>query len=102
MSQKLVLVALVWVTTAALKSFGPVVFGGRELAPWFRRVADLVPAAVLAGLIAIQTATTNGALTLDARAAGVLAAAGVMAWRNSLSMAMAAAVLVTAALRLVM
>lgn len=99
MSPEWWLVLLVGATTASMKSFGPVVFGGRELPAWLRRFTDMVPAAVLAALIAVQTATSGQAVTLDARVAGVLAAASLLAWRRPLWMAMAGAVLVTAGVR---
>ena len=47
-----------------------------------QRVAALLPVALLAALIAVQTITTDGHLTLDARAAGV-AVAAVAVWRRA-------------------
>jgi branched-subunit amino acid transport protein len=44
-------------------------------------VVERVPLAIIAAVVALQTATTGGSLELDARVAGV-AAAGVCAWRR--------------------
>lgn len=68
--------------TYAMKAAGPVLLGGRPLPPRVDRVVDLLPAALLAALIAVQTFVTNGELTVDARAAGV-AAAAIAAWRDA-------------------
>ncbi len=84
--------------TYAMKAAGPVLLGGRSLPPRLERVVDLLPAALLAALIAVQTFSADGGLTIDARAAGVGAAA-VAAWRGApflvvvgVAMAVAAAV----------
>lgn len=84
--------------TYAMKAAGPVLLGGRALPPRLERVVDLLPAALLAALIAVQTFVTEGELTVDARAAGV-AAAAIAAWRDApflvvvgVAMAVAAAV----------
>ncbi|MDH3294029.1 MAG: AzlD domain-containing protein [Acidimicrobiia bacterium] len=50
--------------------------------PLLARLADLLPAAVIAGVIAQLAFTTNAQLALDARAAGLLAAC-VMVWRRA-------------------
>jgi branched-subunit amino acid transport protein len=42
--------------------------------PLVHRVADLLPVALLAALVAVQVFATGPALALDARAAGLLAA----------------------------
>ena len=85
--------------TYALKAAGPVLLGGRELPPLVARVADLLPAALLAALVAVQGLTAGGGLAVDARAAGV-AAALVVAWRRgSFLLIVAVAVAVTALVR---
>ena len=87
--------------TYAMKAAGPVVLGGRALPPLVTRVADLLPAALLAALVAVQTLTADGVWSLDTRAAGV-GAAILVAWRRgSFLMIVATAVAVTAAARLV-
>jgi uncharacterized membrane protein len=67
--------------TYVLKAVGPVLLGGRSLSPGLTRVIGLLPPAVLAGLVAVQTFSAAGALVFDARVAG-LAAAGVAVWRR--------------------
>jgi uncharacterized membrane protein len=57
--------------TYAAKAAGPVLSAGRELPPALRDLANLLPAALLAALVATQTVATGSALTLDARAVGV-------------------------------
>ncbi|MFO7299847.1 MAG: AzlD domain-containing protein [Actinomycetes bacterium] len=99
MSQEWLLVLLLWGMTAAVKSFGPVVFGGRQLPPGLQRINNLVPSAVLAALVALQTATTGPEVVADARIAGMAAAIGLLAWKKPLWTVMAGAVVVTAALR---
>ncbi len=69
--------------------------------PRVRRVTDLLPVALLAALVASQTFTTGGVLVVDARAAG-LAAAAVCVWRRAPFLVTVAVGAVTAAmLRLV-
>ncbi|MGK5110965.1 MULTISPECIES: AzlD domain-containing protein [unclassified Geodermatophilus] len=50
--------------------------------PWVTRVVDFVPAALLAALVAVQAATTDGALVVDGRLAGLAAAALALALRS--------------------
>jgi len=96
----------VWVTTFALcgtlvvtKGIGPVALGSRELPRPLTKVIDLLAPAILAALIAVGTfVNADGDLVLDARAAGLAAAASVYAIsRKSILLAVAAAA-VTAAL----
>jgi len=42
--------------------------------PWLMRVATLMPVALLAALVAVQTFANGQTLTIDARAAGLAAA----------------------------
>ncbi|MEU6883611.1 AzlD domain-containing protein [Streptomyces sp. NPDC046712] len=67
--------------------------------PLVQRLAALLPVALLAALTAQQTFSTDGALTLDARAAGVAAAAVALVLRAPFLVVVAAAVLVTAGAR---
>lgn len=67
----------------ALKGAGPLALGGRTLPPRLARVAALLPAALLAALVAQQTFVSGaGVVAVDARAAG-LAAAAVAVWRRA-------------------
>jgi branched-subunit amino acid transport protein len=65
-----------------LKALGLVVIGARALPERLERCLVLVPAALLAALIARDTFTTGQDLVLDERAAGV-AVAAVAAWRRA-------------------
>jgi hypothetical protein len=66
-----------------------------------RRIADLLPVALLATLVAVQAFTTGSRLTVDARAAGLVAALLAVLIRAPFLVVVAAAVAVTAAARLV-
>lgn len=82
MSRAWVTILLLTAATYALKSFGPIVLGGdRSLPPRLTRLADELPAPLLAALVAISTFTTDAAWTLDARVIG-LAAAAIALWRR--------------------
>ncbi len=65
--------------TYLLKATGPLGAGSRELPPTLATVSDLLPAALLAALVAVQTVGAEAAISLDARLAGVGAAA-VAVW----------------------
>lgn len=68
--------------------------------PVVKRLAALVPIALLASLTALQTFGTTGLrLTVDARTAGLAAAAVALLLRAPFLVVVAAAVLVTAAVR---
>ncbi|RBY89420.1 AzlD domain-containing protein [Blastococcus sp. TF02A-30] len=49
--------------------------------PWVARVVDFVPAALLAALVAVQALTTDGAIVVDGRLAGLAVAAAALALR---------------------
>lgn len=63
------------VGTYGLKAIGPVAAAGRALPTPLARAADLLPAALLAALVATETLGRAGGLTLDARILGVGVAA---------------------------
>ncbi len=67
-------------TLVVTKGIGPVALGNRELPRPFTKVIDLLAPAILAALIAVGTFTNaDGDLVIDARAAGLAAAAAVYA-----------------------
>lgn len=66
-----VAVILLAIGTFVLKAVGPVTASGRELPPALERLASLLPAALLAGLVATQTFGEGAGLALDARVVGV-------------------------------
>ncbi|MFF8827702.1 AzlD domain-containing protein [Streptomyces sp. NPDC015131] len=67
--------------------------------PLVRRLAALLPVALLAALTAQQTFSTGDALVLDARGAGLAAAAVALVLRAPFLVVVAAAVAVTAGVR---
>jgi branched-subunit amino acid transport protein len=60
--------------TYALKASGPLLLGDRQLPPLLSRLAEMLPAALLAALIADSVAAGDRRLVLDARLAGFVAA----------------------------
>ena len=87
------------VATAMIKASGPVVFGGRSLPPMALEVISLLAAALLAALVVTQTFAEDGEVAIDARIAGLAAAAGALALRRSLVEPMVSAALATALVR---
>ncbi len=67
--------------------------------PRVRAIAVLLPVALLAGLTAVQTFSDGRGLVLDARAAGVAAAAVALALRAPFLLVVVVAAAVAAALR---
>ena len=64
------------------KAVGLLAFDARPPSPAVLRPLRLLPPAILAGLVVVQTFAADGTLVLDARAAGV-AAGAVLAWRRA-------------------
>jgi len=100
MSAAWITVAGLAVATAAIKAFGPVVFGGRELPAVLARVIPLLAPALLAALLITETFGGPGrSLVFDARAGG-LVVAGIALWRRApLYVVVLAAAAATALLR---
>lgn len=82
MSTTIIVLIVLSAGTYALKSAGPLLLGGRRLPGILDRMAERIPAALLAALVVVATFGDGRALTIDARAAGVLAA-GVALWRRA-------------------
>jgi hypothetical protein len=93
------LVAATGVATIALKSVGPALLGGRELPRGAMGMVALLAPALLAALIAVNTFADGRHLTIDARAAGVAAAALALLARAPVLLVVVIAALVTAVLR---
>ena len=68
--------------------------------PVAERVADLIPVALLAALVAVQVFAHGQGLTLDARAAGLLVAVGLLLLRAPFLVVVFGAALAAALLRL--
>jgi branched-subunit amino acid transport protein AzlD len=83
----------------AVKLIGLLVPAGALERPLVRRLAALLPVALLAALTAQQTFGDGQALVLDARAAGVAAAAVALLLRAPFLLVVGAAVVVTAGVR---
>ncbi|WP_155058309.1 AzlD domain-containing protein [Streptomyces blattellae] len=83
------------------KLVGLLVPSGALERPLVRRLAALLPVALLAALTAQQTFADGRALVLDARAAGLAAAAVALVLRAPFLLVVAAAVVVTAGVRAV-
>ncbi|MCP3758942.1 AzlD domain-containing protein [Streptomyces sp. NPDC056773] len=83
----------------AVKLAGLLVPAGVLERPAVRKLAALLPVALLAALTAQQTFATGQELVLDARAAGLAAAGVALLLRAPFLVVVAAAVAVTAGLR---
>jgi branched-subunit amino acid transport protein len=95
----LVIVALI-ATTALIRASGPVILGGRALPERATAVISLLAPALLAALVMTETFRGEGSeLTLDERVIGVAGAAGVLAIRGPLLLALVVAMGLTAAAR---
>lgn len=92
-------VASVGAATIALKGAGPLVFARRALPGWFQAVLPLLAPCLLAALVVGQTLAEGRALTLDARVAGVAAAAVALLLRAPLPVVLVAAAGVAAGAR---
>lgn len=68
--------------------------------PRMRRVAAMLPVALLAALIAVQTLATGRALVVDARLAGIVVAVVAVLLRAPFLVVVLAATVTTALLRL--
>jgi hypothetical protein len=92
-------VAVVGLATVALKGAGPVAVAGRPLPRGFAAVMPLLAPCLLAALVVGQTVADGRAVVIDARLAGVVAAAVALALRAPLLVVLAAAAGVAAAAR---
>ena len=88
-------------TAYGFKVLGLVLVGDRRLPPILDRCLALIPAALIAAIVVKDTFSIGQQLQLDARAAGV-AAAAIAAWRKApLIAVIIIGATVTAALRAV-
>lgn len=100
MTQTWGVIAALALATIAIKAAGPVMVGGRPLPERALAVIALLAPALLAALVAVESLTgKDGALMIDARTAGVVAAGAALALRASLMVAVVVAAAVTALLR---
>jgi branched-subunit amino acid transport protein len=68
--------------------------------PFVRRVADLIPVALLGALVVVQTLSTGQSLTVDARLAGVGAGVVALLCKAPFLVVVVVAAVTTALLRL--
>ncbi|HEU4658173.1 MAG TPA: AzlD domain-containing protein [Capillimicrobium sp.] len=101
MSDAWVLVIAVGAGTIALKSAGPLLLGGREVPARARGVLALLGPAVLAALIVTQAFAGDREIVVDARAAGLGAAAVALLLRAPLLVVLVVAAAVAAGVRAV-
>jgi branched-subunit amino acid transport protein len=101
MSRVWLAVVLVGAATVALKAAGPVLLGDRELPARVRMLVGLLAPALLAALVVTNTAASGRHVVVDARLAGVAAAAISLRLRAPILVAVAVAAAVTAAIRAV-
>jgi hypothetical protein len=92
------------VITASLVSFGLKLSGYLVPARWLKnpvatRISTLLPAALLAALVMVQTFSTGARLTVDARLAGLAVAALALVLRAPFLVVVVAAAATAAAVR---
>lgn len=98
MTATVVLVGLT-VCTYACKAAVPMVLGGRPLPDNLARLADLLPAALLAALVVVSGLAKDGAVEIDARVVGLVAAATALSLRAPFVVVVVAASAATALAR---
>jgi branched-subunit amino acid transport protein len=103
MSEVWLTVGVLIVTTAVIRASGPVLLGGRDMPQAVQNVIALVAPALLAALVVVETlsAPEGGSIEIDARLAGVGAAAIALSLRASALPVVAIAAIVTALVRLI-
>ena len=100
MSAAWITIAGLTVGTIAIKAFGPVTAGGRDLPPRAKAVIALVAPALLAALVVTLTfGADKPGIGVDARLVGLLAAGAGLAARLPLLAIMSVAALAAAATR---
>lgn len=99
MTRVWVTIAVLAVIGAALKATGPVLVGGRDLPTWAMRIIALLAPALLTALVVVETFGHGKALVVDARAAGLAAAATALVLRAPMLVIVIAAAAVTAGVR---
>jgi branched-subunit amino acid transport protein len=88
------------VGTIAIKSTGPIALGGRPLPRRLNGFIMLLAPALLAALVAVETfGGEHRTLVIDARLAGVAAAGVALALRQSMTVVVVVAAVVTAVTR---
>jgi branched-subunit amino acid transport protein len=94
-----IVVVAVGAATAAIKAMGPMLLGGRPLPRRVASIVALLAPALLAALVAINTLGSSHRLAVDARLAGVGAAAVAIKLRAPVLVVVVLAAAVTAGIR---
>jgi branched-subunit amino acid transport protein len=81
--------------SAAIRAIGPILLGDRELPSSANAVIALMVPAILTALVVTETFGEDGRLVLDEKAIGVVVAAGALALRAPVLLAVALAVVAT-------
>jgi branched-subunit amino acid transport protein len=92
-------IVAVALASAAIRAFGPILVGGRELPQSANAIIAQLAPALLAALVFTQTFGEDGRLVLDEKAIGVAIAAVALALRAPVLLAVALAVVATALAR---
>lgn len=92
-------IVAVALASAAIRAFGPILVGGRELPQSANAIIAQLAPALLAALVVTQTFGEDGRLVLDEKAMGVAIAAVALALRAPVLLAVALAVVATALAR---
>ena len=96
-----IVVAVLFVGTAALRAAGPVAFGGRSLSGRGASVVSLFAPALLGALVVYETVSAGGqGVVLDARLVGLAAAGLALVLRLPLIAVVLIAAVATALARL--
>jgi branched-subunit amino acid transport protein len=93
------LIGLCAVVTAAIKAFGPIAIGHRELPTWFTDVISLMAPALLAALVVTAALADGDKLAVGADTAGVAVAGIALVKGANVIAGVAIAAVVTAGLR---
>jgi branched-subunit amino acid transport protein len=99
MTEVWIVIAALGVVNMMLKGAGPWMLAEREVSARAQaRLMDVVPA-LLAALVVVGTVIHDGSVDVDARSAGVVAAAGAIRCRAPLVVVLVAAAATTALVR---
>ena len=94
-------VAVLAVGVYGQRALGMALIDPNRISVRSRQVLAMVPLSILCAVTALQTLSSQGALVLDARVAGIVAAAALSWKRAPMFLVVAAAAAVTAAVRLI-
>ncbi len=101
MSPATLVLVLLSVGTFAFKSAGPLFLGARPLPVRVQWLVELLPAALLAALVAVSTFADGQSIVVDARVAGMVVAALALSRRVPFVIVVILASATTAIVRLI-